>query len=461
MKRKSNPPVITAMRRRAEARLRKRPGNHPSESGDPKSAADTQRLFHELQVHQVELEMQNTELRQTRDELESALENYTDLYDFAPVGYFTLAPNGAIELVNLTGASLVGIERSGLVGRSFGLLVAAEFRPAFNSFLQQVFASPNKQSRDFPLLRPGPPTRTVNIEAQRLLHRPECRAVVVDITERKRSEEAQHRIEVLAASNRKLEQEIVRRQVVEEALKKSKQHQNQLLIQSQDMQRQLRGLSHQILSAQEEERKRLSRELHDEIAQILVGINVHLSALIQDAAGNPRGLRKKIARTQRLVEKSVNTVHQFARELRPAVLDDLGLIPALHTFLKNFTARTGIRTRLTAFARVEQLDMARRTMLFRVAQEALTNVARYAQASRVDVSIRQRSNGVGLTIKDDGKSFQVERVLRGRGSKRLGLLGMRERVEMLGGHFEIESRPGLGTTIQVQVPPDKTRRGED
>ncbi len=151
------------------------------------------------------------------------------------------------------------------------------------------------------------------------------------------------------------------------------------------------------------------------------------------------------------MEKSVDIVHQFARELRPAVLDDLGLIPALHSFMKNFTARTGVHAHLTAFAGVEQLDTARRTVLFRVAQEALTNVARHAQASRVEVSIQKLPDGVCMKIKDDGKSFQVERVLRGKGSKRLGLLGMRERLEMVGGRFEVESAPGKGTTVTAQI----------
>jgi signal transduction histidine kinase len=158
------------------------------------------------------------------------------------------------------------------------------------------------------------------------------------------------------------------------------------------------------------------------------------------------------------VAASAKSVHQFARDLRPAVLDDLGLIPALHSFMKNFTARTGVRTHLTAFAEVEQLEMARRTVLFRVAQEALTNVARHAQASRVEVNIQKRLDGVCLEIKDDGRSFQAERTLHANGGKRLGLLGMRERVEMVGGGFGIQSAPERGTTIMAQMPFGKIRR---
>jgi PAS domain S-box-containing protein len=143
-----------------------------------------------LQVHQIELEMQNAELRQARDALEVALENYTDLYDFAPSGYFTLAATGAILQANLTGAKLVGIERSRLVGQSFGPLVSAECRPAFSTFLEQVFAGEAKQSGDFELAGKGQPLRFVNIEAQCLLNKQECRATVLDITARKVAEAA-------------------------------------------------------------------------------------------------------------------------------------------------------------------------------------------------------------------------------------------------------------------------------
>jgi signal transduction histidine kinase len=260
----------------------------------------------------------------------------------------------------------------------------------------------------------------------------------------------------LAASNLELSVEITLRKAVEVALKKSERHYSQLLEQSDRLQEQLRRLSRQILSAQEEERRKISRELHDVIAQTLTGINIRLATLKKQAAINTKGLARNIARTQRLVEKSVSIVHQFARELRPAVLDDLGLVPALHSFLKSFTARTGVRTQLTAFAGIEHLDTAKRTVLFRVAQEALTNVARHAQASRADVTIQKLPDGVGMNIKDDGRAFDVERVLHANRGRRLGLLGMRERLEMVGGRFEVVSAPGKGTVITAQIPLGKS-----
>ncbi len=265
----------------------------------------------------------------------------------------------------------------------------------------------------------------------------------------------------LAASNRQLKQEIAQRESVEDSLRKSERHYGQLLEQSRQMQEQLRLLSHQLLSAQEEERKKISRELHDVIAQTLTGINVRLAALKKAAALDTKGIERNIARTQQLVERSVNIVHRFARELRPAVLDDLGLIPALHTFMKNFREETGIQVSLSAFAAVERVNEDKRTVLYRVAQEALTNVARHAQASRAEVKIQKLDDAICMKIKDNGKGFQTERVLHGKRKGRLGLLGMRERLEMVGGHFAVTSAPGKGATVVARIPliDRKSRRG--
>jgi signal transduction histidine kinase len=282
-------------------------------------------------------------------------------------------------------------------------------------------------------------------ETQRAMRQANVHLRQVNETLRRRTVE-------LAAANRRLKREILQRRAVEEALRKSEQHYSQLLEQSQHMQEQLRHLSRQLLLTQEEERKQISRELHDEIAQTLTGINVHLATLKMEAAVSTEGLKTKIVRTQRLVEKSVNIVHRFARELRPTLLDDLGLIPALHSFMKGLTKRTGLRIRFTAFAGVERLNSAKRTVLYRVAQSALANVAQHAHASRVNVSIRKLPGAVRMELHDNGNGFEVERVLFAKRHKRLGLLGMRERVEMVGGSFAVESAPGKGTTIRALIP---------
>lgn len=154
-----------------------------------RSDTEAQRLLHELQVHQIELEMQNAELRQARDQAEKALEKYSDLYDFAPIGYFTLDREGTISAANVTGATLLGIERSRLVGRRFGLFVSPETRPAFTAFLARVFAHQAKETCEMPLLNEGKPALFAQIEAVSSASGQECRTAIIDISMRRKLEE--------------------------------------------------------------------------------------------------------------------------------------------------------------------------------------------------------------------------------------------------------------------------------
>lgn len=256
----------------------------------------------------------------------------------------------------------------------------------------------------------------------------------------------------LAASNDRLKAEIAQRRIVENSLRTSEETSSKLLTKSRQMQEELRHLSRQLLSVQEEERRKISRELHDVIAQTLSGINVRLSALKAASTASTTQLQTKITSTQRLVEKSVDIVHRFARELRPTLLDDLGLIPALQSFMKGFMEDTGIRATLKASAAIEEVDISRRTALYRVAQEALTNVARHAHASHVEVGIRRQGGVIHMTVEDNGRGFVVEGTSRANKNNRLGLLGMKERIEMVDGTFCVESAPGMHTIVRVEIP---------
>jgi len=262
-------------------------------------------------------------------------------------------------------------------------------------------------------------------------------------------ESLRQRTAELATSNAVLKKEIVQRRAVESSLRISEMTTSQLLRKSRRMQEELRELSRRLLSVQEQERQKISRELHDVIAQTLTGINVQLAALKTLSRTDTQDLQHKITLTQRLVEKSVEIVHRFARDLRPAALDDLGLIPALQSYLKGFMVQTGVRVSFTAFAGVEQLSSDVRTVLFRISQEALTNVARHAHASHAKVGILRHDGSVSVEITDNGGGFQESSA---RGRKRLGLLGMRERAEMIGGILTVHSLPDKGTTIRVEIP---------
>ncbi|MDB6003435.1 MAG: histidine kinase [Prosthecobacter sp.] len=255
-----------------------------------------------------------------------------------------------------------------------------------------------------------------------------------------------------AVSVKEQKQEISQRKAVEETLRLSQQTTSNLLEKSHQMQEELRHLSRQLLAAQEEERRKISRELHDVIAQTLTGIILQLATLKAASTSSTRVLRQKISSTQRLVAKSVDMVHLFARELRPSVLDDFGLIPALESYVKGFAADTGIRVTLTAFAGIEQTSSSLRTALYRIAQEALTNVARHAKASHAAVTIEDLDGSIRMAVKDDGCGFAVDGQASARKHNRLGMLGMRERIEMIGGVFHVDSAPGGPTTIRVEIP---------
>lgn len=256
----------------------------------------------------------------------------------------------------------------------------------------------------------------------------------------------------MRVTNYRLEREITRRKTAESGLKDSKRDQKVLLGRSEQMRGQMRDLTRRLLHAQEEERRRISRELHDEVLQTLVGINVHLENLRREVQLGRARLNPKILKAQRLVTSSVNSIHRFARELRPLILDDLGLLPAINSSISDFRKRTPTSIQFTSFAEVEQLSGARRTALYRVLQSALANVVKHARAKHVKISIRARQKIAVLKIHDDGCAFDVAATLNAKRYKRLGLLGMRERVEMVGGNFSIESSPGRGTTILAEFP---------
>jgi PAS domain S-box-containing protein len=179
-----------ALRRSAEERL----AHAKPEIPEQRTEVETTRLVHELEVHQIELEMQNEELQQTRAKAEALLAQYTDLYDFAPVGYVTLTGDGTILAVNLTGARLLGVERANLIDRRFGLLVSEADRLAFSTFLGAAFAEESRKHCEVSLPRDENEPLFLRIEAVVSKDRQTCRAAVLDVTERHRAESERERL---------------------------------------------------------------------------------------------------------------------------------------------------------------------------------------------------------------------------------------------------------------------------
>ncbi len=203
---------------------------------------------------------------------------------------------------------------------------------------------------------------------------------------------------------------------------------------------------------QEEDRKEISRELHDEISQVLIGINFELSVLSKEAQNSSEAMRDKISKAQELVGQSVETIHRFATELRPMILDDLGLIPAIRSYAKDFSKRNKIPVNFEAEPKTYKIEDFNKTVLFRIAQESLANIAKHAQAKEVWVNIKTFKDQVELKIKDNGVGFNPSKVQNQSGSGRIGLIGMRERIKLTEGTIEIVSAPNKGTVVVARVP---------
>jgi signal transduction histidine kinase len=213
--------------------------------------------------------------------------------------------------------------------------------------------------------------------------------------------------------------------------------------------KQLHALSQRLMKAQEEERLYLSRELHDGSGQVLAALMMQLGLLERDAE-KPEAVHARAVELKHAVNAIQDDLHRLAVNLRPASLDHLGLITALQQFLGEFSRRYGIHVEFeTVELHEKRLPIEVETTLFRTVQESLTNVVLHAQATRVDVLLSMQNGRVIAVVEDNGIGFiPISYTMENH----LGLFGMRERVEMLGGEFAIESSPGRGTTVRIEVP---------
>jgi two-component system, NarL family, sensor histidine kinase UhpB len=206
------------------------------------------------------------------------------------------------------------------------------------------------------------------------------------------------------------------------------------------------------MRAQEEERRRLARDLHDEVNQALTAILLRLEALAHET---PAERAPEVAELKRLVNQAMDELLNLARQLRPSALDDHGLVPAVETQLKRFSSRTGIEVRLDTSGDPDALPEVVQTAIYRVAQEALTNVTRHAGATVVELDLEEDEGAAELRVRDDGGGFNPSAVTRSSSDVPgggLGLVGMAERARLVGGELDVRSAPGGGTTITLRVP---------
>jgi signal transduction histidine kinase len=206
-----------------------------------------------------------------------------------------------------------------------------------------------------------------------------------------------------------------------------------------------------VISAQEEERRRIARELHDDTAQALAAVGVSLEAALEDMPLTPA--RWRLESLKLLVNQSLTDLHRVIYDLRPSILDDLGLSAAIHWLAEEHLRRTGVAVKVESYGIDERLPSEIETAVFRVIQEALSNIERHAEADAVLAQVSLENGTLSVEIEDDGKGFEPDTVGVTTGSARgLGLQGMRERVELMGGSFTLISSPGRGTRIAITVP---------
>lgn len=229
--------------------------------------------------------------------------------------------------------------------------------------------------------------------------------------------------------------DVTERVRAEEALRASREELRQLALASQ--------------SVREQEKSRIARELHDELAQTLTALKMDVNWIKDHVPAGDASVAQKLADIQSMLDGTVAATRRISSDLRPLMLDDLGLVPAAEWLAQKFTERTGIPCELAVGPPDLELEDVHATAVFRILQESLTNIARHAQASRVEVSIARDDGVVALTVRDDGRGFSPQQP-RKPGS--FGLLGVRERAYLLGGEVNIESGQGRGTSVEVRIP---------
>lgn len=219
---------------------------------------------------------------------------------------------------------------------------------------------------------------------------------------------------------------------------------------------QLRALSAHIQSAREQERMRIAREIHDELGQMLTALKMDVAWMRKNLDQSHPALQNKLDAMAQLIDGSVQTTRRISADLRPSILDDLGLVAAIEWQLQEFQARSGVRCHFAPTLEAIDLSPECATAVFRIFQETLTNVARHARATRVEVTLESAAGDLLLQVSDNGRGITETELLD---PESFGLIGMRERVHLLAGEIQIGGTPAKGTIVTVRIPLDGDRPG--
>ncbi len=337
-----------------------------------------------------------------------------DLLEVIPYASIIVGEMGRIEAVNSLAEQLFGYAGDEFLGRSIDTLLPKRHQARHAQHRAGYMTNP----------KPRPMETRLNLVA---LHR-DGRELPVEI----------------ALSPLVFEDELCILAVVHN-ISRRKQEEDEL----RRSQEQMRALSNRLLTLREEERARISRSIHDEIGQMLSGLKMDLAWLKRRLDPGQESLLDKTKAMSRLIDATIQAVRRVSTELRPGILDDLGLEAAVEWQLEEFQRRTDIRCSFSSDIKENALDAGVTTTAFRILQEALTNVVRHARASQVKVNLVTGATVLTLTIRDDGRGLTDSELDDPRS---IGLLGMRERARMQGGRLEIQGSGGRGTTITLWLP---------
>jgi len=407
----------------------------PQRSSPAPTAAHVRELIHELQVYSEEMTVQNEHLLKVQTELEDARDRFADLYDFAPIGYLSLDEHGIITEINLSGAAVLGRARAFLLNIPLTALVQRADRERLRLFLAHVISS----QAHSPAPQIEVALKTEQEHVVRLIarvrtqqERVELLAAMIDVTQERRLErEREKAIALESARAVELAREVTERLAAEERVK---------------------ALLERLVGIQEDERRRLSRNLHDHLGQQLTALRLAIGAI--KARGRAAGdSNSRIGVIEAIVTDLDRDIDRLAWDLRPPVLDDNGLSAALDALVRDWAAMTGVTAEFHASAvPAPEARLAREieSHVYRILQEALTNVAKHAAAKCVSVLLKQGRTELSVIIEDDGRGFQHSG--SGAGGAGMGLISMRERAALVGGEIHLESEPGRGTTVFVKIP---------
>ncbi|HEY6806354.1 MAG TPA: PAS domain S-box protein [Pyrinomonadaceae bacterium] len=357
-----------------------------------------------------------TSRKRAEEELQRSEERYRTLFETSPDAVAVFDAEMKLTMTNERAASLYGLTRAReLLGKSLYQFIAPEDRERVRSLIEEM-------QRNGKLVV----FECTGLRCDQTRFDLEMRASLIDDG---------------LASVLTVTTDISQRKLAEKALKVS--------------QEQLRALSAKAQSAREEEGTRIAREIHDELGGALTGLKWELESIdtaltINDGASIPE-VRKQIKLMTGLIESTINTVRRISSELRPGVLDDLGLVAALEWHAQQFQKRTGLRIHWESDLEHAQLSLEEATAVFRIFQEVLTNVLRHSRAENVYVKLHEIENYLELEVRDDGRGITEDEQ---RHTRSLGLLGMKERALLVGGEVSIKGTEGKGTTVLVRVPLD-------